>query len=658
MKKALWVILLMLLIAVFSLSACEEDFTIVDTEDMPMMDTADSMATDTNVNGIIFNTLAVEGNSAHGEVANIITNFSFLDEIEVCGEAAYTVSLDIQGMNVVPTKIVALHPGDNIFYIIESLGDHSKVHTVTIRRRPVYNVVFETNGGTIVEAQTIEEGKHAIVPDNPIKEGYTFISWDYEFENPVTSDIIIKSLWNADKYKITYEANGGYVNNSEQTVSYNASYVLEIPTRTGYTFVGWYDGETEYYSGTWKTLGNITLKARWIADTYDISYVNDGGEHSNPITYTVEDEVNLVAPTKKGYTFIGWTSDGQTEPVINTKISRGSTGNKKYTANWSVNTYEITYDASGGFVNNDRQTVSYNALYVLESPTRSGYTFEGWYDGETEYYGGTWKTLSNIILTARWSINSYYVYVNSSSGGSATGTGWYEYGTDVIVVAKSKLGYIWLGWYDENGNIVSTEQSYSFTVGDNSTILNAKWKISDAMSDFKFSSTETTCTINDVVDDSKSTYIIPEYVTNIGDWAFFMCDYLTSISIPYGVTSIGDHAFSGCQNLASITLPNSVTYIGRDAFSNCDGLTSVVIPESVTRISEYMFNSCSNLTSVVFHDEVAFIGKNAFSGCTKLTDITFNGQISKWNIITLGDNWNFMVPSEKIKCSDGIVILS
>jgi uncharacterized repeat protein (TIGR02543 family) len=519
MKKALWVILLMLLIAVFSLSACEEDFTIVDTEDMPMMDTADSMATDTNVNGIIFNTLAVEGNSAHGEVANIITNFSFLDEIEVCGEAAYTVSLDIQGMNVVPTKIVALHPGDNIFYIIESLGDHSKVHTVTIRRRPVYNVVFETNGGTIVEAQTIEEGKHAIVPDNPIKEGYTFISWDYEFENPVTSDIIIKSLWNADKYKITYEANGGYVNNSEQTVSYNASYVLEIPTRTGYTF-------------------------------------------------------------------------------------------------------------------------------------------EGWYDGETEYYGGTWKTLSNIILTARWSINSYYVYVNSSSGGSATGTGWYEYGTDVIVVAKSKLGYIWLGWYDENGNIVSTEQSYSFTVGDNSTILNAKWKISDAMSDFKFSSTETTCTINDVVDDSKSTYIIPEYVTNIGDWAFFMCDYLTSISIPYGVTSIGDHAFSGCQNLASITLPNSVTYIGRDAFSNCDGLTSVVIPESVTRISEYMFNSCSNLTSVLFHDEVAFIGKNAFSGCTKLTDITFNGQVSKWNIITLGDNWNFMVPSEKIKCSDGIVILS
>ena len=68
---------------------------------------------------------------------------------------------------------------------------------------------------------------------------------------------------------------------------------------------------------------------------------------------------------------------------------------------------------------------------------------------------------------------------------------------------------------------------------------------------------------------------IPNYVTSIGDYAFFGCSSLTSVTIPDGVTSIGDYVFYNCRNLASVTIPDGVTSIGNYAFYNCRNLTSV-----------------------------------------------------------------------------------
>ena len=76
-------------------------------------------------------------------------------------------------------------------------------------------------------------------------------------------------------------------------------------------------------------------------------------------------------------------------------------------------------------------------------------------------------------------------------------------------------------------------------------------------------------------------------VTSIGDWAFYDCKGLTSVTIPNSVTSIGVYAFSHCSGLTSVTIPNSVTAIGDNAFSYCSGLTSITIPNSVTSIGEY-----------------------------------------------------------------------
>ena len=110
-------------------------------------------------------------------------------------------------------------------------------------------------------------------------------------------------------------------------------------------------------------------------------------------------------------------------------------------------------------------------------------------------------------------------------------------------------------------------------------------------------------------------------VIAIGDYAFYGCFKLTSITIPDGVTSIGNYAFSGCEGLTSIVIPDSVTSIGGWAFECCSGLTSVTIGNSVTSIGGSAFSGCEALTSIVIPDSVTSIGKDAFTGCVALESI-------------------------------------
>ena len=87
-------------------------------------------------------------------------------------------------------------------------------------------------------------------------------------------------------------------------------------------------------------------------------------------------------------------------------------------------------------------------------------------------------------------------------------------------------------------------------------------------------------------------------VTSIGEFAFYECSGLTSVTIPNSVTSIGDGAFSGCSGLTSVTIPNSVKSIGECAFYGCKSLTSVTIGNSVTSIGDNAFDGAEIPTIV------------------------------------------------------------
>ncbi|MDR0983450.1 MAG: leucine-rich repeat protein [Ruminococcus sp.] len=166
-----------------------------------------------------------------------------------------------------------------------------------------------------------------------------------------------------------------------------------------------------------------------------------------------------------------------------------------------------------------------------------------------------------------------------------------------------------------------------------------------------------------VLESTIGSYIIPDSVTRIDDYAFDGCSRLTDITIPNSVISIGEYAFTGCDLLTEITIPNSVEYIGRSAFFDSFELEKVTIPESVVLIGDYAFNYCESLTEInvsennqyytstdgVLFDKdltelivcpagksgvyaipagVTSIYKSAFESCDFLTDITIPNSVT------------------------------
>ncbi len=110
--------------------------------------------------------------------------------------------------------------------------------------------------------------------------------------------------------------------------------------------------------------------------------------------------------------------------------------------------------------------------------------------------------------------------------------------------------------------------------------------------------------------------VIPNNVTNIGDWAFKNCTNMSDL------TTIGDGAFRGCTGLAKVTIGNSVKTICDYAFQNCTGLSNIEIPDNVTSIGNYSFGGCDNISYLKLSNNLVAVGNNAFNGCSNLTSIT------------------------------------
>ena len=102
----------------------------------------------------------------------------------------------------------------------------------------------------------------------------------------------------------------------------------------------------------------------------------------------------------------------------------------------------------------------------------------------------------------------------------------------------------------------------------------------------------------------------------LGNYVFYGCSGLTSLTLPSSVTEIGEHAFLNCRGLTNFTIPSGVTSIGSGAFFSCYGLISLTIPSSVTAIGSEAFKVCSSLTSIyAYMEKLPETGSNLFLGC-------------------------------------------
>ena len=347
-----------------------------------------------------------------------------------------------------------------------------------------------------------------------------------------------------------------------------------------------------------------------------------------------------LAMEDEHYTFLAWYDNSAfAGDAVNPTDYAGEA--ERLYAEWKLKQFTIILNRD----NSDAGEVAGGGIYdygetvTIKATTKERYTFIGWYTGDnfiSDKADYSFEVTQNMTLTARWRQNEYNVSVgkNLSEAGGVSGGGTYPYHSEVTVKAETNITHIFLGWY-ENGTRLTTSLEYTFTIEMSDRNLEARWKENDV---FIFKINGSSCVISGVKDKSATEYIIPDYVTEIGNSAFYGCSSLKSITIPNGVTSIGDSAFFGCSSLTSITIPDGVTSIGGYAFDGCSGLTSITIPDSVTSIGYYAFDGCSGLTSITIPDGVTSIGSYAFYGCSRLTSITFE-DTSTWYTTTNEADW-------------------
>jgi uncharacterized protein (TIGR02145 family)/uncharacterized repeat protein (TIGR02543 family) len=348
-----------------------------------------------------------------------------------------------------------------------------------------YTVTFNAVGGIVSPASgTTGDGWMLSSLPTPTKEGHTFDGW---FTMPMGGTVVtvgtvfsgndvVFAKWTIVAYTVTFDANGGSVSpTSGITGDVWKLASLPVPARTGYTFGGWYTATTggSAVTESYMFSANTTIYARWTGGTYNITYAlnNATTTPSNPTGYTVETpSFTLNNPTRTGYTFAGWTGSNGTTAQTSVTVAKGTTGDLDYIANWTLNTYTVTFNANSGSVTPASGVTGEGwKLSSLPTPTRNGYTFGGWYTAAT---GGSAVTESSTFsahttIYARWTLIDYKI-TYTPNGATTTPSNPASYTIETasfILNNPSRTCYTFTGWTGSNG----TTQQTGVTIPQGST---------------------------------------------------------------------------------------------------------------------------------------------------------------------------------------------
>ena len=382
-----------------------------------------------------------------------------------------------------------------------------------------YTVQWNLNDGTpaghpatnpnTVASYTVLDADVTIQPAT--RTGYTFLGW---YDNPGLTGTPVTNLhtmdaenkqyyakWSAAKsYTVQWHLNdatpaGHPASNPNTVASYtvqDADVTIQPATRTGYTFLGWYDnvGFAGVPVTTLRTMDaeDKAYYAKWdtTPNSYPINYVlNDGSPAGHPATnpgtnltsYTVltngGGSIALQPASRNGYTFLGWYDNASFAGTPITDFPAMDAAAKTFYAKWSsADTYTVAYTLNDGTpaghtATNPNTVTSYTVLdsnVILAPATRTGYDFEGWYDNpgftgtpitgfptsdaENKHYYAKWSVAKSY--TVQWNLND-----NTPAGHPAnnpnTVASYTVLDADVTIHPATRTGYTFLGWYDNTG---------------------------------------------------------------------------------------------------------------------------------------------------------------------------------------------------------------
>ena len=381
--------------------------------------------------------------------------------------------------------------------------------------RARYALAWEFDGGTADNDYTGRDDAYGVYYDTeliapaPTRRGHDFLGWFDDEGSMLAAGAKMPAKaqtycakWTPSVYDITYgNVPSGSFGDAAQPEKHTYGTATAIPdlTRTGYIFDGWLVNGSgtaqkaltlakESYTGA------ITLTATWEQNPYKITWnVNEGDEltgegytveafYGNPITAPSD-------PTRRGYTFGGWYTDGSNF-AENTKFTDGGAmpdHNVTFYAKWTAIPYKITYELDGGtnVSGNPAQYTVETGKIKLVAPTKMGYAFEGWYsdaertDRVAEIAAGS---TGDVTLYAKWTINQYTVTWETNGGNDPTGSNYTttaDYGTAIVrpddptKEADAQYTYTFGGWY--------TDRALTQPLDDNATVpaenltVYAKW---------------------------------------------------------------------------------------------------------------------------------------------------------------------------------------